>query len=53
MIPVQMLDNILALEESIGDAETAEPFLRAEVQSANYLFYDKYIDAVREKEEKT
>lgn len=38
----QMLHNIFTLEESIGDAETIEDFLRVEVFDRKFAFYENY-----------
>lgn len=44
-----MLENILKLEESIGDAENAEPFLQSEILNKKLEFYQHYSIEVRQK----
>lgn len=47
-----MLDNILVLEESIGDAEDTEDFLQTNIVAEKKRFYETYISQVRERQEK-
>lgn len=53
VIPNQVLENILALEEGIGEAETTEPYLQAEILKQKFKFYKNYSIIVREKLEQT
>lgn len=52
-IPDQMLNNILALEESVGDAGAAETYLRSEVIAQRLQFYLYFAGIVRQNQEKT
>lgn len=51
-MPDQMLENILNLEERIGDAETSEPLIQAQVLEKKLHFYQHNSGIVREKLEK-
>lgn len=44
-----MLENILKLEEYIGNVEEMEPFLQSEVSLRKREFYQRYSGKVREK----
>lgn len=50
--PDQILENILALEESIGNADTIDENLQNEVLASKFAFYESFSDEVREKQEK-
>lgn len=50
-IPEQMLENILKLEEAIGDAETADSYLQSEVLTKTLEFHKLYSGKVKEKME--
>lgn len=44
-----MLENIINLEETVGEADTAEEFLRNAIFNKKLQFYEKFSDLVREK----
>lgn len=48
-----MLQNMLALEESLGDAENLKNYLRTDVFIEKMKFYENSVDRVRELEEMT
>lgn len=51
-IPSQMLNNILALEKSMGTAETAEEYIRNSFLTEKLYFYEDFSDAIRGIQEK-
>lgn len=52
-IPNQMLENILSLEDIVGDALDVEPFLQAMILEKKLDFYEFFSEEVRVKQEKT
>lgn len=47
-----MLDNILRLEESVGDAFAASRYLQFAISAQKLKFYKNFMDIVREKQER-